>query len=292
MLDESLRRRLEALNRGPLPEQPTIPPRHSASAVQERRANVKRPLVEPRPVKPMPGLLRRGEVVSNEGGRHLRLCVALEELWPRGQELIAARYEQLRRHSKQPENNTHADFATLVRHFPERVMLLDLETCGLGGAAVFLIGLLRCIGQEFAVELLLARHYGEEKAILETFWKAVDRCEVVVSFNGKTFDWPMLVDRSQRHLLHRDAVPPQPLHVDLLHHSRRRWKAEFPDCRLQTLERLVCGRRRVGDIPGKLIPAAYADYVRTGFGRDIESVLYHNAVDLVTLMDLAMRLSD
>ena len=57
------------------------------------------------------------------------------------------------------------------------------------------------------------------------------------------------------------------------------------------MEARICGRTRVGDIPGNQIPAAYAEFVRTGFQRDLEAILYHNGMDLVTLLDLAMRLA-
>ena len=81
------------------------------------------------------------------------------------------------------------------------------------------------------------------------------------------------------------------MHIDILHHARRRWRKQLPNCRLQTLERHVCRRRRAADIPGHAIPGVYADYVRTGFERDMDTVLYHNALDLVTLFDLAHRLA-
>jgi uncharacterized protein YprB with RNaseH-like and TPR domain len=80
-------------------------------------------------------------------------------------------------------------------------------------------------------------------------------------------------------------------HLDLLHHARRRWRDVLPDCRLQTLEWRVCGRRRSGDIPGEEIPEVYHRFVRTGDSRDIVSVFHHNALDLVTLADLAVALT-
>ena len=173
---------------------------------------------------------------------------------------------------------------------PDRALLVDLETCGLAGSALFLIGVLRQVGGQFTIELLLARNYAEERYVLETFWSLVDQSHVLVTFNGKSFDWPMIVDRSARYLLHSGSTPSTCLHVDVLHHARRRWRRDLPDCRLQTLEQRICRRRRMGDIPSRMIPAAYAEFVRTGFERDIESILYHNAVDLVTLLDLAVRL--
>jgi uncharacterized protein YprB with RNaseH-like and TPR domain len=141
------------------------------------------------------------------------------------------------------------------------------------------------------VELLLARNYAEECAVLASLWQRIDEQSVVVTFNGKSFDWPMVVDRTRRHLLFRGQRLPTPKHLDMLHPARRRWKKELPDCKLQTLEQRICGRSRVGDIAGSLIPAAYKDYVRTGFEREMDAILFHNALDLVTLLDLAMRLA-
>jgi uncharacterized protein YprB with RNaseH-like and TPR domain len=178
-----------------------------------------------------------------------------------------------------------------VGAFPERVVLLDVETCGLAGSALFLIGLLRLVDQRLEVELLLARDYAEEPAVLASLWDRVPADGVVVTFNGKSFDWPMIVDRSRRHLLFRGRRPPAPQHVDLLHAARRRWRSQLPDCKLQTLERHVCGRSRTDDIPGGQIPAVYREFVRTGCQREMDAVLLHNAIDLVTLLDLAMRLA-
>jgi uncharacterized protein YprB with RNaseH-like and TPR domain len=298
MLDESLRRRLEALNRGPLPSVPTAMRATPRPAPKSPRA-----IVSPRAVRPLPGLMRRAEVVATESGEHLRICIPLEQLWPRGPQLVAARRQELAKST----GESHAELAAVIEAFPDRVLLVDLETCGLAGAALFLVGLLRTIDDSLTIELLLARNYAEERAVLCSFWQVAAGCEVLLTFNGKSFDWPTILDRSQRHLLHKagdwrletgggSLQPPASslqlsfLHVDILHHARRRWKNQLPDCRLQTLERHICRRGRTGDIPGHMIPATYADYVRTGFERDIEAILFHNALDLVTLLDLAMRL--
>jgi uncharacterized protein YprB with RNaseH-like and TPR domain len=182
--------------------------------------------------------------------------------------------------------------AAFIRAFPQDLLLVDLETCGLAGSSLFLIGLLRCIEGHLAVELLLARSYAEERAVLASFWQAVTPRSLLVTFNGKSFDWPMLADRSARHLMFRGCRRPEPAHVDLLHHARRRWRRQLPDCRLQTLERHICGRGRTGDIPGNQIPAAYQHYVRTGKDHEMNAILLHNAIDLVTLLDIGLRLAD
>lgn len=281
MLEETLRRRLESLNRGPLPTPPAA-------------AKAKRSPLRPGAVKSIGGLLKRATVVTNEVGEHGRIVLPLEELWPGGEELVARRHAHL---SDQPIDPTEEltpakrELRELVAAFPRELLLMDLETCGLSGSPLFLVGLLRHVEDRLAVELLLARTYAEEHAVLASFWQRVAAHRVLVTFNGKSFDWPMVVDRSARHLIFRRSQPPELLHVDLLHHSRRRWRRQLPDCRLQTLERHICGRGRSGDIAGAQIPAAYQEFVRTGFDRDMDAILLHNAIDLVTLLDLAMRLA-
>ena len=153
------------------------------------------------------------------------------------------------------------------------------------------MGLLRQIEGVPTIQLLLARNYAEEAAVLASLWQIVAEHDVLLTFNGKTFDWPMVVERSIRHRMQPAAGRDRWVHIDILHHARRRWKKQLPNCRLQTLERHVCRRRREADIPGHAIPGVYANYVRTGFERDMDSVLYHNALDLVTLFDLAHRLA-
>ncbi len=295
MLDDALRRRLEVLNRGELPvEAPAV--RTAAVALAE----VSSPAASVRAVhfgRPIPGILQQGEVVATSAGEHLRIRLPIDALWPKGSQLVAGRQMQLQhllieaQQAVEPTVVMDAEFATLVAAMPERVMLLDLETCGLCGAALFLAGVLRHLNGVPTVELLLARNYAEEQAVLESLWQTLDGQEVLVTFNGKAFDWPMVLDRSTRYRLAAARSPRRLLHLDMLHHARRRWRRQLPDCRLQTLEELVCRRSRSGDIPGHRIPAAYADFVRTGFERDMDAILYHNAMDLVTLLDLTLRLA-
>lgn len=295
MLDEALRQRLEVLNRGALPEAcPTVRPQAiPATKLQPTPATPKSFLAG----KPIPGIVRMGNVVTTSAGEHLRITLPIDSLWPNGSQLVTARQAQLRHllreasRAVEPTVVMDAEFAALVAAMPERMLLLDLETCGLSGAALFLAGILRSVNGVPTVELLLARNYAEEQAVLDTLWQIVAGQEVLVTFNGKAFDWPMVLDRSARYRLSAARGPQNLLHVDMLHHARRRWRRQLPDCRLQTLEQVVCRRTRSGDIPGHRIPAAYANFVRTGFERDMEAILYHNAMDLVTLLDLTLRLA-
>jgi uncharacterized protein YprB with RNaseH-like and TPR domain len=241
--------------------------------------------------------LRSGEPVETVHGTHLRIRLPLENLWPNGTQLIIGRQEFLQtqlasaRQAVEPSVVFAPEFASLVGALPDRAIGLDLETCGLAGSALFLIGLFRHIKGQPTVELLLARNYSEEAAVLTTFWETIVDHHVLLTFNGKTFDWPMVIERSVRHRLKPVAALSNFIHIDVLHHARRRWRKQLPNCRLQTLEQHVCRRHRTDDIPGHRIPGVYADYVRTGFERDMDNVLHHNALDLVTLFDLALRLA-
>jgi uncharacterized protein YprB with RNaseH-like and TPR domain len=308
MTDESLRARLEALNRGPLPSFKAIA-QHEKKAIQGRaklrgaqqpgREKPASPLAGElwAPPNPIGGLMHRGDVVETEFGQHLRVDLRLEDLWQGGPKLLSGRQEFLRSQlaasarAIEPTVAIETEFAAFIASLPDRALALDLETCGLAGSALFLIGLLRHVGGVPRVQLLFARNYSEEPAVLASLWQIVSEHEVLVTFNGKTFDWPMVVERSIRHRLPTPASREQWVHIDVLHHARRRWRKQLPNCRLQTLERYVCRRMRAADIPGHAIPGVYANFVRTGFEREMDTVLYHNALDLVTLFDLTHRLA-
>jgi uncharacterized protein YprB with RNaseH-like and TPR domain len=171
---------------------------------------------------------------------------------------------------------------------PERALFFDTETTGLGGNMVFMLGTMRVGQGDIRLTQVFARDYREERELLAAWLRMLSESGMLVSFNGKSFDAPVLRDRLALHGFPRPEEPP---HVDLLHHSRRRWRGEFPDCRLQTLEWKVCGRRRSGDIPGEEIPGVYHHFVRTGQTADILTVFHHNALDLITLADIAVELS-
>jgi uncharacterized protein YprB with RNaseH-like and TPR domain len=295
--EEALRRRLEALNRGALPE-----PTTAVRAKVEKRVNASTrrlaaPTLRLSSAPPLVGLLRRAEVVETDAGPHAVVRLPLDEAWPGGEELVHKRMAYLR--SLPPQDSAaerngvagEAD-AAFVQSFPERIALFDLETCGLAGSAVFLAGLLRMVDGRLVIELLLARNYAEEPAMMTSLWQRMEGVEALATFNGKSFDWPMTLDRWRRHLLSRGRRPPAPRHWDVLHAARRRWRGELPDCRLQTLEQRICGRRRDDDVEGSRIGAEYQQFVRTGFPREMDRILRHNALDLATLLDLAVRLAD
>ena len=169
----------------------------------------------------------------------------------------------------------------------EDVIFLDLETTGLGSSPLFLIGTMLCRDGQLAVRQFFARDYSEERPALSLFLAEAADKKLLVSFNGKSFDLPYVRVRAAATRLPCTLETP---HLDLLHVSRRIWKGRLADCKLQTLERFVCGRMRSSDIPGWRIPQAYHDYVRTGNAWQMVDCLEHNMLDLITLAELMTKL--
>jgi tetratricopeptide (TPR) repeat protein len=131
------------------------------------------------------------------------------------------------------------------------------------------------------------RDYHEEAALLSGLAAELRDFDQLVTFNGKMFDVPLLESRFR---LNRDRFPLAGVpHLDLLHPSRRLWKARLESCRLQSLEAGLLGLRRTGDIPGEQIPQVYFDWVRRRDARLMARVFEHNRQDIVSLAVLAVQ---
>ncbi|MBL8826371.1 MAG: ribonuclease H-like domain-containing protein [Planctomycetaceae bacterium] len=293
MLDDALRQRLEQLNRRPLPELPSAAPLSTRSIVEPVAASASTPIPRPHlPVLPVGEdvsltTVVPGEVVSTSPGKFYAIRKPLAELGPRlSPEALATIAAE---HADQPSVTSPADAEAFAAAFPRRVMLLDIETCGFAGSTIFLVGLIHAHGGEWILEQLLARDYAEEPAMLQAVWDRATESDVLLTFNGKSFDWPMIHDRST---VHRRGLAdrPTPRHLDVLHMARRRWRDVLPNCKLQTLERYICARRRSADLPSAQVPQEYHHFVRTGDARRMADILLHNALDLVTLFELTLRL--
>jgi uncharacterized protein len=183
-----------------------------------------------------------------------------------------------------------ADDAALDGFDLQRAAFLDTETTGLAGGtgtAAFLIGLGFFDGDRFRVRQYFMRDYHEEAALLRALAEELRRFDQLVTFNGKMFDVPLLEARFR---LNRDRFPLAGVpHLDLLHPSRRLWKARLESCRLQSLEAALLGLRRSGDIPGEQIPQVYFDWVRRRDARMLARVFEHNRQDIVSLAALAVE---
>ena len=179
------------------------------------------------------------------------------------------------------------EVAPLAEGYPQRTVFLDLETCGFSGSPLFLIGVIYQQDDLLVLDQLFARDYREEPAVLVGLLERLGEASILVTFNGKSFDWPFVQDRLARYRL---TGPRDLPHLDLLHTARRLWKGSLPNCRLQTLEMSLCGRRRVGDLAGRKVAEAYHEYVRTRALRHIRQILRHNALDVLTMVQLTEQL--
>ncbi|MBX5435722.1 MAG: ribonuclease H-like domain-containing protein [Alicyclobacillaceae bacterium] len=172
-----------------------------------------------------------------------------------------------------------------------KLRFFDTETTGLGSGAgtfPFLYALGQMAGDELVIDQYLLVDHADESALLHTLQRRLGG-SLVVSFNGKAFDWPMLLSRCA---MHRIADPPDVFHVDLLPPSRRLWRQRLASVALAELERAVLGMERSGDLPGREAPARYFAFLDERNPDLIRAVLEHNAADVCALVALAVRIAD
>ncbi|HTG31173.1 MAG TPA: ribonuclease H-like domain-containing protein [Methylomirabilota bacterium] len=169
---------------------------------------------------------------------------------------------------------------------PEKWLFLDTETTGLAGGTgtyAFLIGLAWWDAGGLQVEQLFMRDFAEEHSVLCQLAARLAERPVLVTFNGKTFDWPLLENRFR--MTRSITVPSLAAHLDLLHPARALWKYRLGTVRLTDLEREVLnpallGWHREGDVSSKSIPQFYFDYLRGGPPEPLLGVARHNQMDL------------
>lgn len=172
-----------------------------------------------------------------------------------------------------------------------RVLYLDTETTGLAGGTgtfAFLIGVGVHGENGFEVSQLFLPGPEHERSQLEAFAARAARARVVVTYNGASFDLPLL---RARYALHRMDDPLAGVaHLDLLPVARRLWRSRLADCTLHTVERDVLGARRSGrDVPGAEVPARYFAFLRSRDARPLRGVMEHNHDDVVALAALRTR---
>jgi uncharacterized protein YprB with RNaseH-like and TPR domain len=205
-----------------------------------------------------------------------------------------------------------------------RVAFIDTETSGLGGGAgvyAFMVGVgtferlkiedwrlssgdtdanlqSSIFNLQFVVRQFFMRHPGEESALLTALADLLGERSGLVTFNGRTFDAPLLRGRYQmnrRFLPGSVGLPPvlaeNAPHLDLLHPARRLWKRRLASCSLSNLEAQILALHRTEeDVPGSLIPYLYTQFLQTGNAADMRRVFYHNREDIVSMVSLAEQL--
>jgi uncharacterized protein YprB with RNaseH-like and TPR domain len=198
-----------------------------------------------------------------------------------------------------------------------RTVFIDLETTGLSGGAgtvAFLVGCGYFDLGAFQVRQFLLMSHSAERALLAAVAEFFDDAELIVTYNGKTFDVPVMETRWLFHRMEMPSIggPGGVPHFDMLHPARRLWKkrsgapvaSDFSrtdagssrtdvnddgGCRLSTLERRLFDVQRIGDVPGMDIPSRFFRFVRSGDPRPLEPVLEHNRIDLVSLAAVTAR---
>src|SRR6266481_4120061 len=169
---------------------------------------------------------------------------------------------------------------------PEKWLFLDTETTGLAGGTgtyAFLVGLAWWDAGGLQVEQFFMRDFSEEHSLLHELSARVASRPVLVTFNGKSFDWPLLESRFT--MTRSITVPKLAAHLDLLHPARALWKLRLGSVRLVELERHVLdaprrGWHREDDVASALIPQLYFDYLRGGPAEPLAGVVRHNQMDL------------
>lgn len=180
---------------------------------------------------------------------------------------------------------------------PGRWLFLDTETTGLAGGTgtyAFLVGLAWWDTGGLQVEQLFLRDFSEEYSLLHALAARIAERPVLVTFNGKTFDWPLLENRFT--MTRAIRVPKLAAHLDLLHPARALWKLRLGSVRLIDLERRVLdaerlGLHRHGDVASALIPQYYFDYLRGGLADPLAAVVKHNQMDLRGLAALFTKIN-
>ena len=172
------------------------------------------------------------------------------------------------------------------------LLFFDTETTGLAGGTgtrAFMIGAADWHGGALRIRQLTMRTMAAETAMLDAFRAWLRPDTILVSYNGKCYDAPLL---ATRYRLARQTNPLAGLvHVDLLYPTRRRYRGVYENCRLATIERQVLRIVREDDLPGSEAPAAWLSYLRGGSAQTLRRVLAHNHQDVVSLSRLLRHLS-
>jgi uncharacterized protein len=267
----ALRRRIARIDRkygrkyAQPPAAPAVPvtPRHSGRFIEE---------------------LLSGEVVRTAQGEHFET----ERFW-----------ESHRRHGSLgvgdlallPNDLLHALSEGAIGSAPPASWaFLDTETTGLGVAYAFLIGIGFVDSGGFRLRQFFLRNESEEASALARVADYLSRFDVLITYNGKAYDQPLLENRFRA-----VRIPREPLrrlrHLDLLFGARRLWKLRLASCRLVDLESRILGVEREGDLPGALIPYYYFDYLRTRQAMRLVPIFHHNAMDILSLACLTAVVS-
>lgn len=222
--------------------------------------------------------LLTGEVVETPCGRHFET----EKLYARHKRYGSCDISDLI--GLPPDFLTALSDGAIRDSHPQRWAFLDTETTGLAGGSgtyAFLIGVGTIDEAGFRVRQFFMRDYAEEASVLHSLAEYLKPFDVLITYNGKSYDQPLL---ETRYTICRARHPFAAMeHLDLLHGARRLFKLRLENCRLVNLENQILGVEREGDIPGELIPYCYFEYLRTQRAYRLIAIFHHNVLDIVSL---------
>jgi hypothetical protein len=170
-------------------------------------------------------------------------------------------------------------------------LFLDTETTGLSGGTgtyAFLVGVAWWDAGGLQIEQFFMRDFGEEHSLLLALAERIAERPVLVTFNGKTFDWPLLETRFR--MTRAIKAPALRGHLDLLHPARQLWRLGLPSLRLVEIEKSILGFDRGPDLWSAMIPQLYFDFLRGAAAAPLADVFRHNQMDLRGLAALARRM--
>ncbi|MED3563619.1 ribonuclease H-like domain-containing protein [Bacillus xiapuensis] len=177
-------------------------------------------------------------------------------------------------------------------HRAEELFFFDTETTGLGGGVgntIFLLGYASFTGKEIILRQHILPNPGAEVPLYHSFLEKINY-KTLVTYNGKSFDWPQV---KTRHTLVREHVPKLPPfgHFDLFHSARRLWKHKLDRLKLAVVEKEILGVERIDDIPGFLAPMIYFDFIESKQPDGMIGILKHNEMDILSLITLYTHLT-
>ncbi len=245
-----------------------------ANSLREAPPVAARPKLNPKVIEDVIS----GEVVKTGFGEHFET----ERLWHRHRLHGSVEISNL---IDLPPDLLHSlSEGAIASSHPQKWAFLDTETTGLSGSTgtyAFLIGVGSIEHAGFRLRQFFMRNAGEEASLLARLAEYLSRFDVLITYNGKTYDQPLLEARFHAMRL------PDPFtrleHLDVLFGARRLWKLRLETCRLIELEYQILGVEREGDLPGEMIPYYYFDYLRTRHALRLVPIFHHNALDILSL---------
>jgi len=222
--------------------------------------------------------LMSGEVVRTPAGEHFETEKLFERHRRHGSMDISSLYEL------PPDLLEPLSEGAIASSHPTKWAFLDTETTGLAGGTgtyAFLIGVGSIETDGFRLRQFFMRDYGEEPSLLHRLSEHLAQFDVLITYNGKTYDQPLLETRFRMARARHPFLRLE--HLDLLFGARRLWKLRLESCRLVDLENQILGVERQGDLPGAMIPYYYFEYLRTQQAFRLVPLFHHNAIDILSL---------